>query len=376
MIISRTIQKNIFDSLANEQKIIVIYGARQTGKTTIAREVIKELGLKTLLINADQQKYIDVLSSKDINTLKALTDGYDLVFIDEAQRVPDVGINLKILHDELPDLKIIATGSSSFDLAKKISEPLTGRKKVFNLLPISQQELLGLQNKFELASKSSEFLIFGSYPEVSTKISFEKKQEIIEEIGNSYLFKDVIELTNIKYPNKARDLLRLLAFQVGSEVSIHELSKSLKLNHETVDSYISLFEKTFIVFRLSGFSRNLRKEVTKMDKIYFWDLGIRNLLINNFSSVELRNDTGQLWENFIVTERLKYLTNNRISTNTYFWRTYTGSELDYVEERAGKIYGFEIKFGNKKPKAPKTWTDTYQASYELINKENYLDFLT
>jgi hypothetical protein len=247
---------------------------------------------------------------------------------------------------------------------------------VFKLLPISQQELLSLQNKFELSSKLSEYLIFGSYPEVSTKISFEEKQEIIEEIGNSYLLKDVIELTNIKYPNKARDLLRLLAFQIGSEVSIHELSKTLKLNHETIDSYISLFEKTFIIFRLSGFSRNLRKEVSKMDKIYFWDLGIRNLLINNFSYLEYRNDTGQIWENFIISERLKYLSNNRISTNTYFWRTYTGSELDYIEERSGKIYGFEIKFGNKKPKAPKTWTDTYQASYELIDNENYLKYLT
>ncbi len=183
-------------------------------------------------------------------------------------------------------------------------------------------------------------------------------------------------MTNIRYPNKARDLLRLLAFQVGSQVSVHELSNTLKLNFETVESYIRLFEKTFIIFRLSGFSRNLRKEIVKRDKIYFWDTGIRNLLISNFSSMSFRNDQGQLFENFIIAERLKYLSNNRILANTYFWRTYTGSELDYVEERDGKLMGYEIKWGKKKPKAPKTWGETYDASYQLINPENYLDFLT
>jgi len=376
MLIPRTIQDTIIETLKTGQKIVVIYGARQTGKTTLAKKVIEELGQKTLLINADQQKYIDVLSSRDLNQLKALTDGYEMVFIDEAQRIPDIGINLKIMNDELPALKIIATGSSSFDLAKKITEPLTGRKKVFKLLSISQQELLVQQNRFELASRLNEFLVYGSYPEVCKTVGLNKKQEIIEEIGNSYLLKDIIELTNIKYPNKARDLLRLLAFQVGSQVSVHELSKSLKLNHETINAYISLFEKSFIIFRLSGFSRNLRKEVAKMDKFYFWDTGIRNLLVNNFSGLPFRNDQGQLWENFIIAERMKYLSNNRISTNTYFWRTYTGSELDYVEEREGKLAGFEIKSGKKNPKAPKTWVDTYQASYQLINQESYLDFVT
>jgi predicted AAA+ superfamily ATPase len=370
------IQDAMIETLKTGQKIVVIYGARQTGKTTLAKKVIEELGHKTLLINADQQKYIDVLSSRNLNKLKALTDGYEMVFIDEAQRIPDIGINLKIMNDELPALKIIATGSSSFDLAKQITEPLTGRKKVFKLLSISQQELLAQQNKFELASRLNEFLVYGSYPEVAITVGLKEKQEIIEEIGNSYLLKDIIELTNIKYPNKARDLLRLLAFQVGSQVSIQELSNSLKLNHETVNAYITLFEKSFIVFRLSGFSRNLRKEVSKMDKIYFWDTGIRNLLINNFSSLDFRNDQGQLFENFIISERLKYLSNNRISANTYFWRTYTGSELDYVEEKEGKLSGFEIKYGKKKPKAPKIWTDTYRATYHLINGEDYLDFLT
>ncbi len=376
MLIPRTIQDDMTETLKAGQKIVVIYGARQTGKTTLAKKVIEELGQKTLLINADQRKYIDVLSSRDLNQLKALTDGYEIVFIDEAQRIPDIGINLKIMHDELPALKIIAIGSSSFDLAKKITEPLTGRKKVFKLLSISQGELLSLQNKFELSSRLNEFLVFGSYPEVAKTVGLKEKQEIIEEIGNSYLLKDIIELTNIKYPNKARDLLRLLAFQVGSQASIQELSNSLKLNHETVNAYINLFEKSFIIFRLNGFNRNLRKEVSKMDKIYFWDTGIRNLLINNFSSLDFRNDQGQLWENFIISERLKYLSNNRVSANTYFWRTYTGSELDYVEEKEGKLSGFEIKYGKKKPKSPKTWTETYQAAYQLINRENYLDYLT
>ena len=376
MIIPRIIQNSLTETLKKTHKVIIIYGARQTGKTTLSKELIRQTGLKTLIINADQQKYIDVLSSSDLSQLKALTEGYELLFIDEAQRVPEIGINLKILHDEQAGLKIIATGSSSFDLAKKITEPLTGRKKVFTLLPISQQELLFNQNKFELSDSLNEYLIYGSYPAVSTTVNHAQKQELIEEIGNSYLFKDVIEMTNIKYPNKARDLLRLLAFQIGSQVSIHELSRTLKLNQETVENYIRLFEKTFIVFRLCGFSRNLRKEVTKMDKFYFWDNGVRNLLINNFSSLAFRNDQGALWENFVISERMKYLSNNRMLTNTYFWRTYTGSELDYVEERDGMLTGFEIKYGKKIPKVPKTWADIYNGQFQVINKENYLDFIT
>jgi len=376
MLIPRIIQNSIIETLNKTNKVIIIYGARQTGKTTLSKEVIRQSNLKTLMINGDQQKYIDVLSSSDLSQLRALTEGYELLFIDEAQRVPEIGINLKILHDEQPGLKIIATGSSSFDLARKITEPLTGRKKVFTLLPVSQEELLIQQNKFELSESLNEYLIYGNYPAVSTTVNHAQKQELIEEIGHSYLFKDIIELTNIKYPNKARDLLRLLAFQIGSQVSVHELSRTLKLNQETVENYIRLFEKTFIVFRLSGFSRNLRKEVTKMDKIYFWDMGIRNLLVNNFSSLTFRNDQGELWENFVISERMKYLSNHRITTNTYFWRTYTGSELDYVEERDGTLAGFEIKYGKKKPRVPKSWVETYNASYQIISRDNYLDLLT
>lgn len=376
MRIQRIIQDDLIRDIKEKQRVVILYGPRQTGKTTLSNEVIRQCGFKTLKINADQYKYVDILSSTDLDKLKALTNGYEMLFVDEAQRVPDIGLNLKILHDEIPELKILVTGSSSFDLAKKITEPLTGRKKVYTLYPVSQQELLAHHNQFELTGKLNEYLIYGTYPAVVTTVNYTEKQELLEDIGNSYLFKDVIEMTNIKYPNKARDLLRLLAFQIGSQVSILELSNTLKLNFETIESYIRIFEKTFIIFRLSGFSRNLRKEIVKRDKFYFWDLGIRNLLISNFSDMTFRADQGQLWENFIVAERLKYLSNNRILANKYFWRTYTGSELDYVEERDGKLIGYEIKWGKKKPKAPKTWIETYDASYELINKENYLDFLT
>jgi len=376
MRIQRIIQDDLIRDIKEKQRVVILYGPRQTGKTTLSNEVIRQCGFKTLKINADQYKYVDILSSTDLDKLKALTNGYEMLFVDEAQRVPDIGLNLKILHDEIPELKILVTGSSSFDLAKKITEPLTGRKKVYTLYPVSQQELLAHHNQFELTGKLNEYLIYGTYPAVVTTVNYTEKQELLEDIGNSYLFKDVIEMTNIKYPNKARDLLRLLAFQIGSHVSIFELSNTLKLNFETIESYIRIFEKTFIIFRLSGFSRNLRKEIVKRDKFYFWDLGIRNLLISNFSDMTFRADQGQLWENFIVAERLKYLSNNRILANKYFWRTYTGSELDYVEERDGKLIGYEIKWGKKKPKAPKTWIETYDASYELINKENYLDFLT
>ncbi len=376
MQIQRIIQNVLINDIKENQKVIILYGPRQTGKTTLSNEIIRQCGFKTLMINADQYHYVDILSSADRGQLKALTEGYTMLFVDEAQRVPNIELNLKILHDERPGLKILVTGSSSFDLAKKVTEPLSGVKKTYTLLPVAQQILLAHYNKFELSGKLNEYLIYGSYPAVVTTVSHAGKQELLEDIGNSYLFKEVIEMTNIKYPNKARDLLRLLAFQIGSQVSVLEMSKALKLNFETVESYIRIFEKTFIIFRLKGFSRNLSKEIVKRDKIYFWDTGIRNFLISNFLGMAFRNDHKQLWENFIIAERLKFLSNNRILANPYFWRTYTGSALDYVEEREGKLMGFEINPGKKKPKAPKTWVDTYDASYHLINKENYLDFIT
>lgn len=353
---------------------MLIYGPRQAGKTTLAKQIGKNSGLKTLYLNADLTKNEALLMQRDLKLLSDLTEGYQLVIIDEAQRVNEIGLLLKVLYDEMPHLKVIATGSSSFDLANKASEPLTGRKMVFHLLPFSVGEIASTMNKYELDQKLEDLLIYGLYPEVYTS-STSRKRHILGDICESYLFKDVLQLTTVKYTSKLRDLLRLLAFQIGQQVSIHELSQKLSMNRETIERYIDLLEKTFVIFRLSAFSRNLRKEVAKMDKIYFYDLGIRNFLIDNLKPLNLRNDTGNLWENFIVSERRKQLLYLQKNYSSYYWRTYTGAEIDYVEEGEEGLTGFEIKMTKGNAKVPKTWHDEYNGGFQLINRQNYLDFL-
>jgi predicted AAA+ superfamily ATPase len=376
MKINRALRAKIIEKVKTGKKAVIIYGARQVGKTTLSKEIINSLNLRTLQVNADQEKYLDILSSRDLEKMKSLIAGYDLLFIDEAQRIPDIGINLKILVDEMPELKIIATGSSSFDLANKISEPLTGRTWSFTLYPLSIMELADHYSDFELDGLLDNLLVFGSYPEVFTTVNLAQKESLLKEIGRAYLYKDALDLLTVKQAKKVKDLLKLIAFQIGSEVSILELANSLDLSRETVEKYLDLLEKSFVIFRLGGFSRNLRKEVTKMDKIYFYDLGIRNMLVDNFKALKDRNDAGQLWENFLMIERMKMLAYKNISASTYFWRIYSGAELDYVEEKDGKLFGYEFKFGRKKSRFPRTWLETYENSnYEIINKDNWKKFL-
>jgi uncharacterized protein len=377
MEINRIIKSKIIAALRqDENKIIVLFGARQVGKTTLIKAVTNKIGLKTRWINADQIKYLDILSSRDSNKILSLVDGYELLVIDEAQRIPDIGLNLKIIHDEIKALKVIVTGSSSFDLAQKVVEPLTGRKKVFKLFPLSFNEIKEYIGAFDAKNKMDELMVYGSYPEVYKSINLEDKTDILMELGSSYLLKDIIELGNIKFTSKITDLLKLLSFQLGFEVSINELSKNLGISRDSVEKYIEVLEKAFIIFRLSGFSRNLRKEVSKMDKFYFYDLGIRNLVINNFNPVNLRNDIGQLWENYVISERKKKLSYDNDFASCYFWRTYTGAELDYVEEKNNILSGHEIKYRKKKFKAPKSWLETYpNSTYTLINKDNFHDFV-
>jgi len=378
MFIPRELESQIINKLKTFSKAVVIYGARQVGKTTLVDSIIQNLQYKTLSINADEEKYIDVFSSRDLSKMKSLVEGYQMIVIDEAQRIPNIGINLKILCDGLPDLKIIATGSSSFELANKIFEPLTGRIWSFLLHPLSWLELKKhTYNSFELNNLQNQWLIYGGYPEIFTTINNNSKEDLLKEIGRSYLYKDVFALASIKYTSKVKDLLKLLAFQVGDEVSIQELSNSLSISREAIEHYIDLLEKAFIIFRLSGFSRNLRKEVTKMDKIYFYDLGIRNMVIDDFKAMNNRNDIGQLWENFIISERQKKLTYQKISFSPFFWRVHTGAEIDYVEEKGNKLFGYEFKYGKKKVKAPLSWINTYSnSSFELINQNNYLKFIS
>jgi len=377
MNIERALKNQIIKKIKATDKIAIIYGPRQIGKTTLSKEIIKELNLKTFFINADEEKYLDILYSRDFAKINRIINGYELLFIDEAQRISDIGINLKIIKNEAPNLKIIVTGSSSFELANKVAEPLTGRKWTFNLFPISILELKKYFNDFQIDEKTEELLVFGAYPEILTTKNWQEKKELLEEISQSYLYKDIFKIAKIKHSSKIKKLLQLLAFQVGSEVSISEIARQLEINKETVNRYIDLLEKSFVIFRLSGFSRNLRKEVSKMDKIYFYDLGIRNIVIDNLKILDDRNDVGQLWENFLLIERKKYLRYAKKIASQYFWRIATGAELDYVEERNGKLYGFEFKWNsNKKVKAPKSWIENYkEAEFKVINKDNYLEFV-
>ena len=308
--------------------------------------------------------------------MKLLVEGYELLFIDEAQRIPDVDINLKLLHDSLPQLKIVATGSSSFDLANQVKEPLTGRTWTFTLFPVALRELSDQYNAFELQQKLPEYLVYGTYPEIFSLPNRKDKIQYLNELCSSYLYKDILEISSIRHTSKINDLLRLLAFQVGSQVSLSELGASLSMSKETVISYLNLLEQSFIIFRLPGFSRNLRKEVTKMDKIYFYDLGIRNTIINQLNALDQRDDAGLLWENMMIVERKKKLAYDSIYGGSYFWRTYTGAELDYVEERDGQLYGYEFEYGKRKAKAPRSWLDTYtNASYQCVNPDNFHSFV-
>ena len=377
MLYPRSLQKTIQDKLERSNKIILLYGPRQVGKTTLVQQIVGMLPLRTLVANGDELRYADALSSRDSRVLEGLVKGYELLVIDEAQRIPDIGLNLKILHDSMPSLRIIATGSSSFELANRVSEPLTGRTWTHVLFPIAICELAQIYNPFELRDLLDEGLVFGSYPEIQTMSGDTERTELLREICGSYLYKDILELTGIRNRDKIADLLRLLAYQIGSQVSLEEIGRSLGMGKDTVNSYIDLLEKSFVVFRLAGFSRNLRKEIVKTKKIYFYDLGIRNTLIDNLKRLPYRNDVGQLWENFLIIERLKTLSYQGGTKNRYFWRTYTGAEIDYVEESGGQLQGYEFTHGNKRKKPPATWNETYpEATWKLVNSDNYLDFLT
>ncbi|MCC7464911.1 MAG: ATP-binding protein [Saprospiraceae bacterium] len=379
MLIKRIQEQNLSAELAAaKSKVLVLYGARQVGKTTLIHETLRGFPGKVLEINADNIPFLDSLSSRNLDQLNGLVHGYDLLFVDEAQRIPDIGINLKILHDQIPELKIIATGSSSLDLANRVKEPLTGRTWTFHLFPVSAEEwaLHHGANDHEVSQKLPEWLVYGLYPEVLGIENRQKKERYLQELTQSYLYKDILALANIRYPEKLRQILKMLAWQAGNLISINELANTLQINRDAVNNYIDLLEKAFVIFRLSGFSRNLRKEMVKMDKIYFYDLGVRNALIENYQPPATRQDIGQLWENFLMVERLKTSAYHFHHANRYFWRTQTGAELDYVEEYGGRLHGYEFKWGAKIARAPGTWTETYkEATYKCINTDNFMDFV-
>lgn len=358
-----------------DNKALIIVGARQVGKTTLLKNFLSKTSYKYKYEFGDDIRIQNLFNSLDYKKLKEYIEGYELIAIDEAQYITNIGRAIKMIIDNIPNIKIILTGSSSFELSGQIGEPLTGRKRTIELFPIAQLELLEIMNKYELKQKLEDFLIFGSYPEVLTSKTNQEKVEILNEIVGSYLLKDILALDKIKSSKTIFELLKLLAYQIGQEVSLNEISQKLMVDVKTVKRYIDLLEKTYVIFTLTPYSRNLRNEITSKNKYYFYDVGIRNAIINNFQGIDYRNDFGNLFENFIIIERLKKIKYKKILSNLYFWRTYSGNEIDLIEERENMLFAFEIKIGEKF-KLPKLFLDTYkEAKVEIITKENYLDFI-
>ncbi len=374
MLIPRVYDK--LEEIIEANKVIVIYGPRRVGKTTLLNQFISRTKLKYRFDNGEDILVQDVLSSQNFGRIFDYVADNELIVIDEAQLVPNIGMGLKIIVDQVPNIKVIATGSASFDLANKLGEPLVGRKWTKTLFPVSVFELKKRKSNFDLSNDLNKHLIYGTYPEVLMNKMVAKKRNILEEIARSYLLKDILAIERVKGAKKLFDLLKLIAFQVGNEVSLTELGSQLSLDRKTVERYLDLLEKSFILYNLRGYSRNLRKEISRKSKYYFLDNGIRNAVIGNFNDLDTRDDVGGLWENFLVSERLKTQEYKKIYANNYFWRTWEGQEVDWVEERGGKLLGFEFKWGDKKVKPPKDWLLTYkEASFEVINRDNYLDFL-
>jgi predicted AAA+ superfamily ATPase len=357
-------------------KVVVLYGPRQVGKTTLVQDLLAETSLAHTYINADELVYREALGSQNRRTLGDLLGHSALLVIDEAQRVPDIGLNLKILVDSYPQVAIVATGSSSFDLANKVSEPLTGRKLTLTLYPTSYGELVETVGAFEARAELERWLIWGGYPDIVTAEPG-LRERLLGELVGSYLYRDILELDGVRRADKIVDLLRLLAFQIGQEVSITELGTSLALGRLTVERYLDLLEKVFVIFRTGGLARNLRKEVTKTARYYFYDNGVRNSLIQNFNRLNLRNDVGQLWENYLMVERRKANQYAGRGANTYFWRTYDQKELDYVEEREGRLFGYEFKWqGQVRDATQREFLAAYPgAEVTTITRENFADFL-
>ncbi len=371
--IERILEKTIKNRL-NKGKAIVLLGARQVGKTTLLKAIFGK-SLDVLWLNGDELDIQALFETISATRLKAIFGTKKIIVIDEAQRIKDIGLRMKLITDQIPEVQLVATGSSAFELANQINEPLTGRKWEYTMYPVSFGEMVAHHGLLEEKRLLPHRMVFGYYPDVINNAGIEK--EILKQLSNSYLYKDVLLLEQIKKPEGLIKLLQGLAFQVGSQVSYNELSKLCGLDAKTVEKYIVLLEQTFIVYRIGSFSRNLRSELKKSRKIYFYDNGIRNALIANFNQLELRQDVGALWENFVFSERMKYLQYQQKWTNTWYWRTKEQKEIDCIEERDGKLTAFEFKWNPEaKYKKPKLFLETYpQSEFKIIHNNNVEDFL-
>ncbi len=374
--IQRLLLQSIEDKLF-KGKLIVLLGPRQAGKTTLIEAIQKKLNVKTLLLDCDEPDVRKNLGSATSSHLKKYIGDAELVMIDEAQRIENIGLTLKLFADKIKTAQVVATGSSSFELANKINEPLTGRKFEFLLFPVSVQEMLTHHGKTEETRLLEHRLIYGMYPEIV--LSGGEEAILLRNITTSYLYKDIFTFQEIRRPEIIEKLLLALALQICSEVSYNELAQIAGADPDTIVRYITLLEQAFVIFRLSSFSRNVRNELKKSRKIYFIDNGIRNALIGNFNSVRLREDAGRLWENYVVSERMKYLAYSGRYPRRWFWRTRQQQEIDYIEEEInGKLFAYEIKWNPAgKYRFPKTFLDAYPGNeHFVVSPENYIEFLS
>ncbi len=366
--------------LLRPNKVLVLYGPRQVGKTTLVHRYLSTAPAFSggiIAQTGDDVPFANQFSQFDLRFLRSTIPQNSLLFIDEAQKIPDVGRGLKLIIDNIPGVHVIVTGSSSLDLLQSAGEALTGRKTVVTLFPASMQEALSITNRLDAPRYLPDYLRYGMYPAVLTATTHREKESIVRELAGSYLLKDILDFDKVKDSRKIFDVLRMLAFQIGSQVSTQELGNAVGIDKNTVARYLDLLEKSFVLYRLDGLSRNLRKEVSKMSKYYFYDTGIRNALVSNFNEIALRNDHGQLWENYIIMERVKHLSYTGQYSNYYFWRTYDRKELDWVEETGGDLHGYEFKWKPAEVAPPRGWLETYpEADFRVIHPENYLEFVT
>lgn len=369
--ITRILQAEI-ENRMQPGKVMLLFGARRVGKTILIKAIAEKFPGKKLFLNGEDATTHALLNDKTVANYTFLLNGVDLLIIDEAQNIPDIGAKLKLIVDELPSIHVIASGSSSFDLLNLTGEPLVGRSKTFYLFPFSQEEMLQVETGVEVIQNLEQKMIFGTYPQLFGMNPTEKKEYLIDLV-NCYLLKDILSIEGLRNSNKMNDLLRLIAFQTGNLVSYDELGRQLGLSKNTVEKYLDLLSKVFIVYRLNAFSGNLRKEISKSGKWYFYDNGIRNALISNFSPLSIRTDVGQLWESYILSERVKRKHFHLLPVNHYFWRTYDQQEVDLLEIQNQEMKAFECKWSAKSSKAPAAFHKLYPAvSFTEINNQNFI----
>lgn len=372
---SRYLFKKISESL-DSGKALMIIGPRRAGKTILLKEIKKTTARDIVSFNGEDPATLSILSDKTLEQYRQLLGNARIIMIDEAQKIPNIGSIIKLMLDEIDGLTAVLTGSSAFDLHNQLGEPLTGRKKTFRMFPLSYNEFSLHETPIEIESLLEDKILFGGYPEVWQYETREEKSEYLIELANDYLYRDILALEQIRNSKKIQDILHLLARQIGKEVSTEEIGKNIGLARLTVDKYLDLLAKVFVIFPISGFSRNLRKEIAKSKRWYFVDNGILNTILGDFRPLSQRNDVGALWENYLISERIKWQHETGFIGRNYFWRTYDRQEIDWVEESAGELNAFEIKWSKQKVKTPVAWDKAYpEATFKVIHNQNYQEFL-